>query len=135
MILATCSRGCSNVRMIEFGEDFGFALEPREAFRVPRHRRGQDFDRDAAFQIRVGGLVHLAHATHADLGDDFIGAEASTWSQGQFVWIIGAELQRAPDRSCKRASVELRRRRRTAARSYATSFRMCSASASFMRVW
>jgi hypothetical protein len=42
---------------------------------------------DLALQLRlrVRRAVDLAHAAPANLGDDFIRAEASTRSQGQFV--------------------------------------------------
>jgi hypothetical protein len=67
--------------MIERGEDFRFTLETCESFSIPGHRRGQDFDRDTTFQVRVGGLVNLAHPTRADLDEDFIWAEAGTGSE------------------------------------------------------
>ena len=41
----------------------------------------QDLDRDCALQVRVGGPIHLAHPAHADLGGDFVRAEASAWCE------------------------------------------------------
>ena len=67
--------------MIERGEDFRLTLEACESFSIPGHRRGQDFDCNATFQVGVGGLVDLAHPTRADLGEDFIWAEAGTGSE------------------------------------------------------
>ena len=52
--------------MIQRGEDFGFALEPREAFGIGGERLGQDLDRDVALQVGVAGAIHLAHAAGAD---------------------------------------------------------------------
>ena len=78
--------------MVERGEDFRFALEPGDPIGIRCQRRRQDLQGDLALQLRVRRAVYLDHAAHADLGDDFIRAEASTRSQGQFVWIIGAEL-------------------------------------------
>ena len=69
--------------MIERGENFRLTLEACESFSIPGHRRGQDFDRDATFQVGVGGLVDLAHPTRADLGEDLIWAEAGTGSEEQ----------------------------------------------------
>jgi hypothetical protein len=61
--------------MIERGEDFGFALEAREAFGIGGHGRGKHLEGNGPFQVRVGGLVDLAHPAHADLGGNFINAE------------------------------------------------------------
>jgi hypothetical protein len=62
--------------MIERGEDFRFALEAREPLGVSHHRCRQHLDGDATFQIGVGRPIHLPHTAHADLGGDFIRAEA-----------------------------------------------------------
>jgi len=40
------------------------------------HRRGQHLDRDLPLQVRVGRAIDLAHATDANLGGDFVRAEA-----------------------------------------------------------
>ena len=63
--------------MIERGEDFGFALEAREAVGIVRERVGQDLDRDVALQPRVARAIHLAHAAGAEQRVDFVRAEAS----------------------------------------------------------
>jgi hypothetical protein len=65
-------------------------------FRIPGHRRGQDFDRGATFQIGVGGLVDLAHAARANLRDDFIGPEPSACCQDQAAGSIAVRI--APTR-------------------------------------
>ena len=74
--------------MIERGEDFGFALEPGQPIRIPGDRCGQHLDGHGPLQIGVSRPIDLAHAAHADLGGDFIRAEAGARGQGQFVWII-----------------------------------------------
>jgi len=74
--------------MVERGQHFRFALEAREAAWVRRYGRGQDLDRDLALEIRVGGAIDLPHAAHADLGSDFVGAEARAGGQGH-----GAEVK------------------------------------------
>ena len=56
-----------DVRMVQRGEDFGFALKPRQPVGVACQRRGQDLERDLTFQLRVRGAIHLPHATFADV--------------------------------------------------------------------
>ena len=65
-----------DVRMIQRGEHFGFALEPRQPLRIGRNGVGQHLDGDVALQVRVRRAVDLTHPAGADLGGDFIGAEA-----------------------------------------------------------
>ena len=74
---------CSDVRMVQRGEDFRFALEARKPLGVTSDRRRQDLDRDLALQLRVGRPIHLAHAAGADRGGDFVGTEACAGDQGQ----------------------------------------------------
>ncbi len=69
--------------MIQGREDFRFALKPREPIRVCGERRREDLERDLALQLRIGSTVHLAHTTHADLGEDFVGAETGADGKGQ----------------------------------------------------
>ena len=40
-----------DVRMVQRGEHFGFALKPREPIRVAGDRRGQHLDRDDRFRL------------------------------------------------------------------------------------
>ena len=61
----------------------GLALEPREPIVISGDRRRQDFDRDLALQLGVGCPIHLPHATFADLGRDFVDAEARAGSEDQ----------------------------------------------------
>ena len=54
--------------MIQRGEDFGFALEPREPLGIAqRTLAGRTLMRDVALQLRVAGAVDLAHAARAEL--------------------------------------------------------------------
>ena len=69
--------------MVEGREDFGFALEPRQAIRIASHRGWQDLDRDLAAEARIGGAVDGAHATFTDLCGDLIDAESRAGSQAQ----------------------------------------------------
>ena len=55
--------------------------------RARSHRRQcrtrQDLDRDHAIEPRVAAFVHFSHAASADLGGDFVGAEAGARGEGQ----------------------------------------------------
>ena len=46
---------------------------------------GQDLDRDVAVQFRIARAKYLPHPPFADLGRDFVNAEARAGSQGQSV--------------------------------------------------
>jgi hypothetical protein len=69
-----------DVRMIEPGEHFGFALETRQPLAIGRHGLGQHLDGDGALQVGVCRAVDLTHAARADLAGDFIWAESSARS-------------------------------------------------------
>ena len=70
-----------DVRMIERGEDFGLALEPRQPLSVLGHVGRQHLEGDLALQRRVLGPVDLAHAAGAQEGEDFVGAEPGAGGQ------------------------------------------------------
>ena len=76
-----------DVGMVQRGEDSGFTLKPGQAFRIIGEEVRQDFEGDIAPELRVPGPIHLAHAALADLGGDFVGAEARAWCQGH--WLSG----------------------------------------------
>ena len=61
--------------MIQRGEDFCFAVEAREAFRVAGQRIGKNFDGDLALQLQVAGAIHFAHPAGAERGEDLITTE------------------------------------------------------------
>src|SRR5262245_65592002 len=83
--------------IIERAEDFSLTLEAGRPLGICGGRCRQHFDSSASFAVGVDRPVHLPHSAHTDLGRHFIRAEASTWSQGQFAWIIRAERwRRAP---------------------------------------
>ena len=62
----------ADVRMIQAGNRFGFALEALLSNRIIRKLRRQDLDRHRAFQPRIPRAIHLAHAARAQRGDDLI---------------------------------------------------------------
>ena len=70
-----------DIRMVQRREDCGLALEPGEPLGVLCELFGQHLDRDVASQARVGGAIDLAHAAHAEWGDDLVRAEASAGGQ------------------------------------------------------
>ena len=72
---------CGDARVIERRHGLRFAVETGHAIGIGSKRLGKDFDRDLAFQLGVGGLVHLAHATRPEVSGDFVAAEAAPRSQ------------------------------------------------------
>ena len=65
-----------DVRMIERGEHFRFALKAREPIGISRERGWQDLNRDLTFQLGVRRPIHLTHPAFADLRGDVVNAEA-----------------------------------------------------------
>ena len=101
------SEDLRDVRMVERGEHFCFALKAREPIRVAGDCGRQHLDRDLAFQVRVGGLIHLAHPTNADLRGDVVDAEARAGSECQTIGIIWADKECGRDHSRTRRRVDL----------------------------
>src|SRR5687768_6917894 len=70
--------------MIQRGQDLSLALEPGQPLRVRGHRCWQHFDGDRPLQVRVGGLVDLAHAASPKRGEDLVRAEASAGGERHY---------------------------------------------------
>ena len=70
-----------DVRMIQRGEDFRLTLKPRQPTDVSGNSRRQNLDRDLALQVGVRRAIHLPHPAHANLGNDFIRAEAGAGAE------------------------------------------------------
>ena len=70
-----------DVRMVQRGEHFGFALEARQPLGIGGDGRRQDLDGDVALQLGVAGAIDLAHAANAERRDDFVGTEAAASAQ------------------------------------------------------
>jgi len=79
-----------DVRVVQRGKNFGFALKPREPIGVRGERARENLDRDLTLQFRIGRSIHLAHPAFADLRGDIVNAEARPWSDGQPGVIIWA---------------------------------------------
>ena len=52
-----------DVGVIELREGLGLATKTPETLETLRHFGGQDFKRYVASEFRIGGPIHLAHAT------------------------------------------------------------------------
>ena len=70
-----------DVRMVQRRERLGFTLESCQTLRVLCERLREYLDGDWPTELRICRPVDLAHPAHADLGDDFIRADASPRSQ------------------------------------------------------
>ena len=64
-----------NVWMIQGRQHARFALEPGDAIGVVAERFGQELDRNRATELRVGGLIDLAHPARAEVRRDFVVCE------------------------------------------------------------
>ena len=68
----------ANVRMREFGNRFGFALQSLLQLRVGRKVCRQHLDRNRSLQASIEGAIHFAHAARAQRRKNFIGTEFGT---------------------------------------------------------
>ena len=58
--------------MIQRGERLGFAAEPGHTLGVVREGFGNELERDAPAEARVGRLVDVAHTTRAQMCRDLV---------------------------------------------------------------
>jgi hypothetical protein len=70
-----------DVGMVQGREDFGFLLKASQSPYIGGYRTRKNLDGDRALQICVGRSVDLPHTADANLGGDFIWAEASARRQ------------------------------------------------------
>src|SRR6266478_2350298 len=63
------------MRMVERGDRFGLAFETLFQVSIVGELLRQDFDSDRAFQPRIAGAVHFAHAARTQQPDDLIRPE------------------------------------------------------------
>jgi hypothetical protein len=75
----------SDVRMVQRGEDFRFALESGDPFCVSRECFGQDLDGNLAIELRIARPIDLPHAAGAKGGQNLVRTEAGTGVEGQAV--------------------------------------------------
>ncbi len=74
-----------DVRVIQRGRHFLFTFEPGNTVVVLGDRRGQDLERDLAFEAGIAGAEHFAHAAGAEGGHDLVGADPSAGCQRRSV--------------------------------------------------
>ena len=65
----------ADVRMVQAGDGFCFAVEALAQFGAVGEMSGKNLDGDDAIEARIAGLVHFAHSARADRGDNFVRAE------------------------------------------------------------
>src|SRR5688572_26818385 len=70
-----------DVRVVDRRQDTRFAAEPRQAVRVFTKIGVNELDGDVSIERAIACPVHLAHASGAEKSDDFVVAEAHTWSE------------------------------------------------------
>src|SRR5215831_16009466 len=70
-----------DVRMIERSKDLRFPSEPGDTIGIVREGRRQELQRDVPTELRVLGVVDLAHAAAANQRQDFVSAEAGAGTE------------------------------------------------------
>ena len=76
-----------DVGMIQCSESLRLTVESCEPIGILRKGVRKDFDCDLATKVYIGGAPHLTHAAHANLGGDFIRAEADANSESHGKWL------------------------------------------------
>ncbi len=71
----------TDVRMAQRRHDARFAVEPLAELRILGQQRWKNLDGDDPIEPRIPRAIDLSHATGADLGDDFVRAEALTGAE------------------------------------------------------
>ena len=71
----------ADVRVVQAADGLGFALEAFPALRVVCEVFGKDLDGYRAVQTSVGGSIHLAHTTCANLRRDFVWAKSGSFRE------------------------------------------------------
>jgi hypothetical protein len=84
-------------RMIQGGEDFGFASKAGESVNIRGHRCWENLDGNLTFQLGIGCPIRLTHAPFADLRGDFVNTKTGAGSQGQVV--VARRAQASAQRS------------------------------------
>src|SRR5262249_34972512 len=69
-----------DIRMIERGENFSFALETAHTLGIARKFAGQNLDRDITLQFCVTCAIYLAHSAPTENGRDFERAKSCTYN-------------------------------------------------------
>src|SRR3990170_5702738 len=71
----------ADVRVLEVGDGFSFALESLAQLGVEREMLRENFDSHVAIQTGVEALIHFTHAPRADLREDLVRPQHRAWYQ------------------------------------------------------
>ncbi len=66
----------ADIRMLKLRDDLGFAFEAGAQLGAGHQLRVQYLDGNRAFETRVAGAIHFAHATCAERRFDFVGTKS-----------------------------------------------------------
>jgi len=83
-----------DIRMIQRGEDPGFASESRQSLRIARERLRQDLDRHITIELPVPRPIDLAHTAAPEQVGQLEDAETGAWSEGQVPDYMGVGVFR-----------------------------------------
>ena len=72
-VLMSCIVKRADMRMIQAGNRLRFALEAFAQVSAVGEMSGKNLDGDDSIEARIAGLVHLAHSTRTNSGEDFVG--------------------------------------------------------------
>ena len=72
-----------DIGVIQRREQTGLTVEATAARRIIGDHTGEHLDRDLAAQSCVVGAIHLAHAAHTELAENFVRSDAASWIQLQ----------------------------------------------------
>src|SRR5262245_65116034 len=88
-----------DVRVRECGDGAGLLVEARHRLRIARQPLRQELQRDMASEPGIARSIHLAHATRAEKGDDFIRANVRSGSErhGFAARLYGGSVKRPAD--------------------------------------
>ena len=86
------------MRVFQVGEGAGFALESLAEFGPLGQVSGQGLDGYDAVQARVAALIHFAHTSSADQGENLIGSQMRARFQCHLFPIIPTRAATARER-------------------------------------
>jgi hypothetical protein len=86
-----------DVRVIERGDGFRFALEALEPRGIGRHLGGEHLERNVTLEPGVTGSIDFAHSTAANESKELVVAEGSSEHAGILsgAALIGQQITRA----------------------------------------
>src|SRR5579864_4962933 len=79
----------ADVRMIQAGNGFCFAVEALAQFGTIGQMRWQNFDGHSAVEASIPRAVHLAHSPGADCGENFVRSQSSSSFHAHYFFPVG----------------------------------------------